>query len=116
MTYTVEVLVDGNVQYSHDAEINIDRGSHSISLDEFWKGNSMNMNDMNKFDYEIKVTSDGGEDSVKFNDIMNREVDTGFVRITEVFDTNSDGDKTYTGISVEMIIGMGDPSAEYGFR
>ena len=113
--YTVEVFVDGNVQYSHDGEINIDRGSHSISLDEFWSGNSMNMNDMSKVDYEIKVTSDGGEDSVKFNDIMNREVDTGFVRITEVFDTNSNGEKTYTGITVEMIIGMGDPSAEYGF-
>ena len=113
--YTVEVFVDGNVQYSHDGEINIDRGSHSISLDEFWSGNSMNMNDMSKVDYEIKVTSDGGEDSVKFNDIMNREVDTGFVRITEVFDTNSNGEKSYTGITVEMIIGMGDPSAEYGF-
>ena len=113
--YTVEVFVDGNVQYSHDGEINIDRGSHSISLDEFWAGNSMNMNDMSKVDYEIKVTSDGGEDSVKFNDIMNREVDTGFVRITEVFDTNSNGEKSYTGITVEMIIGMGDPSAEYGF-
>ena len=113
--YTVEVFVDGNVQYSHDGEINIDRGSHSISLDEFWSGNSMNMNDMSKVDYEIKVTSDGGEDSVKFNDIMNREVDTGFVRITEVFDTDSNGEKSYTGITVEMIIGMGDPSAEYGF-
>ena len=116
MAYTVEILVDGNVQYSHDAEINIDRGSHSISLDEFWAGNSMNMNDMSQVDYEIKVTSDGGEDSVKFNDVMNREVDTGFVRITEVFDTDTQsGDKTYTGISVEMIIGMGDPSAEFGF-
>ncbi len=115
MTYTVEVLVDGNVQYSHDGEINIDRGSHSISLDQFWSGNSMNMNDMSKVDYEIKLTSEGGEDSVKFNDIMNREVDTGFVRITEVFDTNSNGEKSYTGITVEMIIGMGDPSAEYGF-
>ena len=113
--YTVEVFVDGSVQYSHDGEINIDRGSHSISLDEFWSGNSMNMNDMSKVDYEIKVTSDGGEDSVKFNDIMNREVDTGFVRITEVFDTNSNGEKSYTGITVEMIIGMGDPSAEFGF-
>ena len=81
MAYTVEILVDGNVQYSHDAEINIDRGSHSISLDEFWAGNSMNMNDMSQVDYEIKVTSDGGEDSVNFNDVMNREVDTGFVRI-----------------------------------
>ncbi len=115
MAYTVEVFVDGTVQYSHDGEINIDRGSHSISLDEFWAGNSMNMNDMSKVDYEIKVTSDDGEDSVKFNDIMNREVDTGFVRITEVFDTNSNGEKTYTGITVEMIIGMGDPSAEFGF-
>jgi len=113
--YTVEVFVDGSVQYSHDGEINIDRGSHSISLDEFWSGNSMNMNDMSKVDYEIKVTSDSGEDSVKFNDIMNREVDTGFVRITEVFDTNSNGEKSYTGITVEMIIGMGDPSAEFGF-
>ncbi|MGB1549723.1 MAG: hypothetical protein ACPHA0_05160, partial [Candidatus Poseidoniaceae archaeon] len=105
MAYTVEVFVDGTVQYSHDGEINIDRGSHSISLDEFWAGNSMDMNDMSKTDYEIKLTSEGGNDSVKFNDIMNREVDTGFVRITEVFDTNSNGDKTYTGITVEMIIG-----------
>ena len=115
MAYTVEVFVDGTVQYSHDGEINIDRGSHSISLDEFWAGNSMNMNDMSKVDYEIKVTSDDGEDSVKFNDIMNREVDTGFVRITEVFSTGSNGEKTYTGITVEMIIGMGEPSADYSF-
>ena len=89
--------------------------SNSISLDQFWAGNSMNMNDMSKVDYEIKVTSDDGEDSVKFNDIMNREVDTGFVRITEVFSTGSNGEKTYTGITVEMIIGMGEPSADYSF-
>ena len=116
MSYTVEVLVDGSVEYSHDAKINIDRGSHSIPLDEFWAGNSMNMNGQSQINYEIKVTSEGGNESVTFNDIMNREVDTGFVRVSEAFDTDSQsGDKTYTGITVEMIIGMGDPSAEFDF-
>ncbi|MCH1527929.1 MAG: hypothetical protein L7S49_06915, partial [Candidatus Poseidoniaceae archaeon] len=38
MSYTVEVIVDGSVQYSHDGEINIDRGSHSIPIDQFWAG------------------------------------------------------------------------------
>ena len=48
--------------------------------------------------------------------MMNREVDTGYARITEYFTTDSStGDKTYTGISVEMILGIGNPSADYSF-
>jgi hypothetical protein len=114
MDYTIEVIVDGTVEYSHDATINIDKGTHSVSLDDFWKGNAQDMNGGTLVEYEIKVTSDGGEESMTFDDIMNREVDTAFVRITEVFTTN-DQDKTYTGITVEMILGMGNPSANYNF-
>ena len=116
MGYTIEILVDDVVQYSHDAEINIDRGSHSVSLDDFWAGNSMNMNDRSEVTYQVIVTSEGGQDSVNFDDLMNREVDTGFVRVNEVFTTDSQtGDKEYTGIAVEMIIGMGDPDASFDF-
>ena len=116
MEYTVEVLVDGAVVYTHDSEISVDRGSHSIPLDEFWAGNSMDMNGMSLVDYEVKVTSEGGEDSKSLDDLMVREVDTGYARITEYFTTDSStGDKTYTGISVEMILGIGNPSADYSF-
>jgi hypothetical protein len=116
MDYTIEVLVNGTVAYSHDAEINIDRGSHSISLDEFWAGNAMDMSDHSEVSYEIKVTSEGGNDSFTFDGIMNREVDTSFVKVTERFHTDADtGNKEYTGIIVEMIIGMGDPDAVYDF-
>ena len=68
MEYTVEVLVDGSVVYTHDSEINIDRGSHSIPLEEFWAGNSMDMNGMSLVDYEVKVTSEGGNDSKSLDD------------------------------------------------
>jgi len=114
MDYTVEVLVDGNVEYSHDGTISIDKGSHSISLDDFWKGNAEDMKGDTLVEYEIRVTSKGGEDSMKFNEIMNREVDTAFIKITEVLSTASD-DKTYTGITVEMFVGMGNPSSNYDF-
>ena len=31
-----------SVEFTHDDnEINIDRGSHSVSLDDFWAGNAM---------------------------------------------------------------------------
>jgi hypothetical protein len=109
MEYTVEVLVDGKVEYSHSDEINIDKGTHSVSLDDFWKGNAQDMNGDDLIDYEIKVTSDGGEDSMTFDGIMNREVDTAFIKVIEVFDTETSGAKTYTGITVEMIVGMGTP-------
>ena len=87
MDYTIEVLVDGSVEYSHDATISVDKGTHSVDLDDFWKGNAQDMNGGKLVEYEIKVTSDGGEDSMTFDDIMNREVDTAFVKITEVFNT-----------------------------
>ena len=115
MDYTVEVLVDGKVEYSHDATISIDKGSHSISLDDFWKGNAEDMKGDTLVEYEIRVTSKGGEDSMKFNEIMNREVDTAFIKITEVLSTTDDVDKTYTGITVEMFVGMGNPSSNYDF-
>ena len=114
MDYTIEVLVDGSVEYSHDATISVDKGTHSVDLDDFWNGNAQDMNGGKLVEYEIKVTSEGGEDTMTFDDIMNREVDTAFVRITEVFTTN-DQEKTYTGITVEMIVGMGTPSANYNF-
>ena len=114
MDYTVEVLVDGKVEYSHDATISIEKGSHSISLDDFWKGNAEDMKGDTLVEYEIRVTSDGDESSMTFDDIMNREVDTAFIKITEVLSTNTD-DKTYTGITVEMFVGMGNPGSSYDF-
>ena len=116
MEFSVELLVDGQVEYTRDLEIDRDREKHSISLDKFWAGNSKDMNDRIKVDYEIRVDSEGGNDSFSFNDIMLREVDTGFVRVTEVFTTDSGGEKEYTGIEVEMIVGMGDPDAVFGYN
>ena len=115
MSYTIEVFVDGVVEYTHDDEIDRDRGSHSIALDEFWAGNAMDMNEQSQVRYEIKVTSEDGEESFTFGDIMNREIDTGFVKVGEVFWTETDGTKEYTGITVEMILGIGDPDASFDF-
>ncbi|MGB2278286.1 MAG: hypothetical protein ACPH5Y_07870, partial [Candidatus Poseidoniaceae archaeon] len=112
--YTIEVLVDGKVEYTHDATINIDKGSHSVSLDDFWKGNAENMNGKGLIDYEIRVTSDGGEDSMTFDDIMNREVDTAFIKVAEKFD-NDGNNRVYEGVYVEMIVGMGAPDANFDF-
>ncbi len=119
--YTIEVLVNGKVEYTHDATISIDKGSHSVSLDDFWKGNAENMNGKGLIDYEIKVTSDGGEDSMTFDDIMNREVDTAFIKVAEEYDIENDPNdqgnrKVYKGIYVEMIVGMGTPNAEFDFK
>jgi len=119
MDYTVEVLVDGKVEYSHDATINVDKGSHSVMLDDFWKGNAEDMSGKELVEYEIKVTSDGGDDSMTFDDIMNREVDTAFVKVVEKYDivNTEDGNKrVYEGIYVEMIVGMGTPSASFDFE
>ena len=123
MDYTIEVLVDGKVEYSHDATISIDKGSHSVSLDDFWKGNAEDMSGNTLVEYEIKVTSDGGEDSMTFDSIMNREVDTAFIRVVEEYDIENNPDeneggskKDYKGIYVEMIVGMGSPSATYDFE
>ena len=119
--YTIEVLVNGKVEYTHDATISIDKGSHSVSLDDFWKGNAENMNGKGLIDYEIRVTSDGGEDSMTFDDIMNREVDTAFIKVAEEYDVENDPNdqgnkKVYKGIYVEMIVGMGTPNAEFDFK
>lgn len=116
MDYTVEVLVDGKVEYTHDATINIDKGSHSVDLDDFWKGNSEDMTGKELIEYEIKVTSDGGEDSMTFDDIMNREVDTAFISVLEKYTYENNGDnKVYEGIYIEMIVGIGSPNADFDF-
>ena len=115
MDYTIEVLVDGKVEYSHDATISIDKGSHSVDLDDFWKGNAEDMNGDTLVEYEIKVTSDGFEDSMTFDTIMNREADTAFVSVVEILD-NEEEEKTYLGITVKMLVGMGNPSALYDFQ
>ena len=116
MSYTVEVLVDGTVEYTGTGEIDTDRGSHSIAIDEFWNGNAMNMNEKSEVTYEIKVTSDGGDDSFTFDNIMNREADTGFAKVTELYTYDAGGEnREYTGIWVAMIIGMGEPSASFDF-
>ena len=114
MDFTVEVLVDGEVQYTEDGTIETDRARLSIPLDEFWNGNSMDMGENSLVTYEVKVTSDGREDIVNFDDMMNREADTGFVKVNEIYSTSGES-KTYTGISVEMIIGMGEPDAFFDF-
>jgi hypothetical protein len=123
MDYTIEILVDGKVEYTHEATINVDKGTHSVDLDDFWKGNAQDMNGKDLVEYEIVVTSKGGEDSMTFDSIMNREVDTAFIKVTEVFETdesgassNTNGDKTYTGITVQMIVGMGNPDSDYEFE
>ena len=116
MEFTVEVLVDGEVEYSKDLEIERDRSSHSIDLDEIWNGNSKDRENRTLVTYEIKVTSEGGEATTTISEFMTREVDTGYVKVTEVFDTDSNGNKEYTGISVEMIIGIGNPGATYNFN
>ena len=116
MDYTIDVLVDGKVEYSHDATINIDKGSHSVDLDDFWKGNAEDMNGKELVEYEITVTSEGGEESMKFDDIMNREIDTAFIKVVEKYSYDSSGEnKIYEGIYVEMIVGMGTPSADFDF-
>lgn len=116
MDYTVEVLVDGKVEYTHDATINIDKGSHSVDLDDFWKGNSEDMTGKELIEYEIKVISENGEDSMTFDDIMNREVDTAFISVLEKYTYENNGDdKVYEGIYIEMIVGIGSPNADFDF-
>jgi hypothetical protein len=116
MDYTVEVLVDGKVEHTHDATINIDKGSHSVDLDDFWKGNSEDMTGKKLIEYEIKVTSNDGEDSMTFDDIMNREVDTAFISVQEKYTYENNGDnKVYEGIYIEMIVGIGSPNANFDF-
>ena len=114
MDYTIEILANDNVEYSHDATISVDKGTHSVDFDDFWKGNAEYMNGKDRVVYEIKVKSDGGDDSMTFDSIANREIDTAFVRATEVFETDSDGHRTYNGITVEMIVGMGMNSGSSG--
>ena len=117
MDYTIEVLVDGASVYTHEATINVDKGSHSISLDDFWNGNGEDMNGKGLVEYEILVTSNGGEDSMKFNDIMNREIDTAFISVLEKYTYENNGDdKVYEGIYVEMIVGIGSPSSSFDFE
>ena len=116
MDYTVEIMVDGAISSTHDSSINIDKGSHSISLDEFWVGNSEDMAGDSLLTYTVKVTSDGGVAEFDFSHLMNREVDTGFVKISEKFETDSQGQKEYIGINVELIIGMGNPDASFGYE
>ena len=116
MDYTVEVLVDGKVEHTHDATISIDKGSHSVDLDDFWKGNSEDMTGKKLIEYEIKVTSNDGEDSMTFDDIMNREVDTAFISVQEKYTYENNGDnKVYEGIYIEMIVGIGSPNADFDF-
>ena len=116
MEYTVEVLVDGDVKYSNDDRINIDKDTHSVSLDEFWMGNAQDMDGKDLVEYEIRVTSADGEDSMTFDDIMNREVDTAFIKVLEKYNYDSEGEKFYEGIYVEMVVGIGSPDAEFDFE
>ena len=116
MDYTVEILIDGAISSTHESTINVDRGSHSISLDSFWVGNSEDMAGDKLLTYSVKVTSDGGLAEFDFSHLMNREVDTGFVKISEKFETDSQGQKEYIGINVELIIGMGNPDADFAYE
>ena len=118
MEYTIEVLVDGEVEYTEEGTISIDKANHEIDLDEFWDGNSEDMDGKKLVEYEIRVTSDGIEDSMTFNDIMNREVDTAFVKVLEEYDIVSSEEsnkKEYKGIFVWMLVGMGNPGASFDF-
>ena len=52
-----------------------------------------------------------------FDDMMNREVDTAFIKVIEKYNYNNDGNKTYTGIYVEMIVGIGNSMMQsFDFR
>ncbi|RJU85228.1 MAG: hypothetical protein DWC02_06770 [Candidatus Poseidoniales archaeon] len=117
MEYTVEVLVDGDVKYTRDAVIDSSKGRLSVSLDDFWDGNAEDMNGKELIEYEILVTSNGEEDSMKFNDIMNREIDTAYISVQEKFTYDSGGEnRVYEGIYLNMIVGIGTPNAEFDFE
>jgi len=117
MEYTVEVLVDGDVKYTRDAVIDSSKGRLSVSLDDFWDGNAEDMNGKELIEYEILVTSNGEEDSMKFNDIMNREIDTAYISVQEKYTYDSGGEnRVYEGIYLNMIVGIGTPNAEFDFE
>lgn len=113
--YTLNIKVDGDVQYTYESSINVDRATVSVSLDDFWRGNSLDMNDKELISYEVEVVSDGGTDTFDIGQHMVREANAAYVRVTEVFDTEGDGAKTYLGITVELLVGIGDPDAEFDF-
>ncbi len=113
--YTLNIKVDGDVQYTYESSINVDRATVSVSLDDFWRGNSLDMNDKELISYEVEVVSDGGSDTFDIGQHMVREANAAYVRVTEVFDTDGDGAKTYLGITVELLVGIGDPDAEFDF-
>ena len=113
--YTLNIMVDGDVQYTYESSINVDRATVSISLDDFWMGNSLDMNDKELISYEVEVISDGGTDTFDIGQHMVREANAAYVRVTEVFDTDGEGAKTYLGITVELLVGIGDPDAEFDF-
>ena len=113
--YTLNIMVDGDVQYTYESTINVDRATVSISLDDFWMGNSLDMNDKELISYEVEVISDGGTDTFDIGQHMVREANAAYVRVTEVFDTDGEGAKTYLGITVELLVGIGDPDAEFDF-
>ena len=65
MEYTIEVLVDGSVEYTHDdSKSTLTEEVTQYPLDDFWAGNAMRHERYGLVDYEIRVTSDGGEDSM----------------------------------------------------
>ena len=114
--YTLNIKVDGDVQYTYESSINVDRATVSVSLDDFWGGNSLDMNDKELISYEVEVVSDGGTDTFDIGQHMVREANAAYVRVTEVFETDGDtGSKNYLGITVELLVGIGDPDAEFDF-
>jgi hypothetical protein len=117
MEYTMEILVDGNIKYTKSAVIDSSKGRLSVSLDDFWDGNAEDMNGKELIEYEILVTSNGEEDSMKFNDIMNREIDTAYISVQEKYTYDSGGEnRVYEGIYLNMIVGIGTPNAEFDFE
>ena len=114
--YTLNIKVDGDVQYTYESSINVDRATVSVSLDDFWGGNSLDMNDKELISYEVEVVSDGGTDTFDIGQHMVREANAAYVRVTEVFETDEGtGSKNYLGITVELLVGIGDPDAEFDF-
>ena len=117
MEYTMEILVDGDIKYTKSAVIDSSKGRLSVSLDDFWDGNAEDMNGKELIEYEILVTSNGEEDSMKFNDIMNREIDTAYISVQEKYTYDSGGEnRVYEGIYLNMIVGIGTPNAEFDFE
>ena len=74
MEFTVEVLVNGEAEYSKELEIDVDRTSRSIDLENVLTNfNSKDEKTEPHTFYRVEFTSEGGEDSTKISEFMLKE-------------------------------------------